>query len=120
MSAQENAATPDYRPFTDSILADISALPAQVRGELVGELQARHGLAFRENWSAVAAAVLMPLAALLAYHVFGGYLSSFGRGVVLGVVAVFAVEGLGAVAGAVEQLAAARRLHRANARRRLP
>jgi hypothetical protein len=106
MNARSDAKTPgvaEYEPFTDSIRADIAALPYEVRGALVDDLFGEHGTAEPVNWPVFAAAVLMPVAVLLAYVVFRSRLSEFHGGLVLGVAGLFALDAVGAVLGAIQR-----------------
>jgi hypothetical protein len=93
----------EYEPFTDSIRADIAALPADVRGVLVDDLFGEHGTPEPVNWPVVATAVFMPAAVLLAYVVFRSRLSDFHSGLMLGVTGLFALDAVAAVVGAVQR-----------------
>lgn len=107
----------DYRPFTESILADLAALPAEVRWEVLGEFRSRLGPALRVNWTPVLGAVALPLLILGAYREFGADLSVFYRGVMVGIAAILTLDAAGAVAGAIERQVAIWRVRRRDSAR---
>lgn len=108
----ETPGVAEYAPFTDSIRADIAALPREVRGVLVDDLFGEYGGPIPPYWPAVGSVALTPVALLLVYLATASRLSDFHRGLFLGLVAMFALDAIGAAATAVERQIAFWRSHR--------
>ena len=111
------AEQPDYRPFTNSILSDIAALPEVAQWELFGALRARYSPGARVEWLALLLAVAMPLAVFAGWHRLHDHLPDLWCGVVAGVAAMFAADGLLVFASSVHRVITAWWLRRADRRK---
>jgi hypothetical protein len=112
---------PDYRPFLDSILSDIQALPVPVRQRFAAEVADRYVAPPALDWAslvlaaAIAAGVLLGrghvgdwLARAHVHHHFGTHAGWFA----LGLAAVAVLDGVGAFVGSVYAAIAIRRHRR--------
>jgi hypothetical protein len=109
--------TPDYGPFTESILADLAALPPAARWELIGEVRDRFGPGLRVAWLPVLGSVVIPLFLLAVYQLCLTALPGFERGLYLGVVASFVWDALCETVGTISLQSEIWRVRRAEARR---
>jgi hypothetical protein len=113
---------PDYRPFTDSILSDIHALPVPVRQRLAIDIATRYIGPPAVDWaSLITAAVILAGSLFLRTHVgelLAGahvhhHFSTQTGWFVLGLAAMAVLDGLAAFIGSVHAAIAIRR-HRRN------